>query len=195
MAGGIGERQKNDKERMKAELRERMRVEARRHSVEERVAASRQICERLRAQALWQNAKSVLLFAPTTHEPDISPLMNHGKQVSLPAFNEQLGRYEAREIRSDHDLVPRKFGIVEPAGSCRLTDLNGLDLVLAPGIAFALDGTRLGRGQGYYDRLLAQVKAPKIGVCFDWQVLPRIPRDGHDVLMGYIVTPGRWLAV
>jgi 5-formyltetrahydrofolate cyclo-ligase len=173
----------------KTELRARMREEAKRHSAEERAAASHAICDRIRAQPIWQAARSVLLFAPTATEPDIWPLRMDGKRVSLPSFNEQLGQYEARDILRQDDLVPGQFGILEPAATGPLTALSTLDLVLAPGIAFALNGGRLGRGKGYYDRLLAQVKAIKIGVCFDWQMLPRIPRDGHDVVMDHIVTP------
>jgi 5-formyltetrahydrofolate cyclo-ligase len=167
-------------------LREQMRLEAERHSAEERASASKRICERVRELDVWRNAKSVLLFVPTAYEPDISPLMNEGKRVSLPAFNEQLGRYEAREVSGE--LVSGRFGIMEPSANSAVAAM--LDLVLAPGVAFALDGSRLGRGKGYYDRLLANVKAVKIGVCFDWQVLPSIPRDEHDVAMDRVVTPG-----
>jgi 5-formyltetrahydrofolate cyclo-ligase len=175
---------------MKAEFRQRMREEAKRHSAEERAAASRAICDRIRAQGIWRNAKSVLLFVPTVNEPDISPLMNDGKRVSLPAYNAGLAAYEPRAIGGEKDLVPGQFGIREPAPNCPVTDSGTLDLVLAPGVAFALDG---GRGKGYYDRLLAQVKAAKIGVCFDWQMLPTIPRDSHDVSMDYVVTQNRWM--
>ena len=170
---------------MKAELRERMREEAKRHSAEERVGASRQICERIRQQQFWRNARSVLLFVPTADEPDIAILMNEGKRVSLPAFNKKLGQYEARELKGD--LVLGRFGILEPHSACPLS--GALDLVLAPGIAFALDGSRLGRGKGYYDRLLAELEAVKVGVCFDWQVLAEIPNDAHDVKMDHLVTP------
>jgi len=179
----------------KRELRDKMREEAKRHSTEERADASQQICERIRTQAVWKQANKVLLFVPTSHEPDIWPLVKDRKQVSLPAFNAQLGRYEAREIKDDNDLVVGQFGIQEPKSTCPLADLSTLDLVLAPGIAFALDGSRLGRGKGYYDRLLEKVHAPKIGVSFDWQVLPRIPRDGHDVAMDCIVMPQGWVTV
>ena len=171
----------------KAELREEMRAEAKRHSAEERADASRRICERIRAKAVWKQAVKILLFVPTAHEPDIWPLVGDGKQVSLPAFDGKLGRYQAREIKHDTDLVLGQFGIREPIPSSPLADLATLDVVLAPGIAFALDGSRLGRGKGYYDRLLEKVHATKIGVCFDWQVLPRIPGDDHDIRMDHIV--------
>jgi len=169
----------------KQQLREQMREQAKSHSDSDRVEGSSQICERIRNLEVWQNAKSVLLFVPTAHEPDISPLMNEGKRVSLPRFNGSLGRYEACEVMGD--LVPGQFGILEPAASSRVT--TAVDLVIAPGLAFALDGSRLGRGKGYYDRLLTELTAVKIGVCFDWQIVPAIPRDAHDVLMNHIVTP------
>jgi len=173
----------------KDQLRQRMRDEAKRHSDAERAEASRQMCERIRAHELWKTAQKVLLFVPTPHEPDIWPLAADGKQISLPAFNEKLGRYEPRQIQNEQDLLIGRFGIREPKATCPITDLNTLDLALAPGVAFALDGSRLGRGKGYYDRLLAAMRATKLGVCFEWQVLPAIPRDSHDVLMDHIVTP------
>ena len=176
----------------KDELRRRMRAEAKRHSDQERAAGSKEICQRIQAQAIWQRAQSVLLFVPTASEPDISELLKAGKDVSLPAFNEKRAQYEARAISGPQDLVPGQFGILEPKPECPLLELNTLNLILAPGLAFALDGTRLGRGKGFYDRLLARITAPKCGVCFDWQVRPAIPWDAHDVLMDYIVTSSRW---
>src|SRR5439155_6954042 len=121
-------------------------------------------------------------------------LVKDRKQVSLPAFNAQLGRYEAREIKDDNDLVLGQFGIQEPKSTCPLADLSTLDLVLAPGIAFALDGSRLGRGKGYYDRLLEKLQASKIAVCFVWQVLPQFPGYGHVILMDNLATPLFWLS-
>lgn len=188
MARGIGE--STGKAGMsKAELRKRMREETQRHAPEERAAASRQICERIRAQAIWQAAKSVMLFAPMANEPDVSPLMQDGKRLSLPC---SIGKeYEVRDVVED--LIPGRFGIREPSPNAPLTGLAQVDLVLVPGVAFALDGSRLGRGQGFYDRLLAIIGAAKCGVCFEWQIVPTIPREGHDVAMNYIVTPSQWL--
>src|SRR5687767_2051570 len=109
---------------MKAELRQRMREEAKRHSAEERAAASRAICERIRAHAVWREARSVLLFVPLKSEPDIWPLRNDGKRISLPSFNAKLAQYEPRDIPREDDLVPGQFGILEPAESCPRTDLS-----------------------------------------------------------------------
>jgi len=62
-----------------------------------------------------------------------------------------------------------------------------------PGLGFDLSGHRLGRGRGYYDRLLAGIAGVKCGVAFDPQVVAQIPAERHDVNMNFILTPTRWL--
>jgi 5-formyltetrahydrofolate cyclo-ligase len=73
--------------------------------------------------------------------------------------------------------------------------LKRLDLALAPGLGFDESGRRLGRGQGYYDRLLAEIIGAKCGVAFDEQVVGQLPAQEHDVSMNFILTPTRWLEV
>src|SRR5688572_2038221 len=88
---------------MKAELRQQMRAEAKKHSAEERRVASAQLCAVLRPQPVWQTSRTVLLFAPTADEPDISPLLteaiHEGKTVALPAFSQSSGAYQALQVR------------------------------------------------------------------------------------------------
>jgi 5-formyltetrahydrofolate cyclo-ligase len=71
--------------------------------------------------------------------------------------------------------------------------MNRLDLILVPGLAFDLNGRRLGKGKGYYDRLLAGVSGIKCGVAFDEQVVSEVPAGPHDVRVNCILTPTRWL--
>ena len=71
--------------------------------------------------------------------------------------------------------------------------LNRLDFVLVPGIAFDLQGRRLGRGKGYYDRLLAEVRGKTCGVAFDEQIVDEIPVEPHDIHVNCILTPTRWI--
>jgi len=67
-----------------------------------------------------------------------------------------------------------------------------LDLALVPGVAFDLNGHRLGRGKGYYDRLLAMLTGPACGVAFDQQIVSQVPNEPHDVRLSCILTPTRW---
>jgi 5-formyltetrahydrofolate cyclo-ligase len=62
------------------------------------------------------------------------------------------------------------------------------DLVVVPGLAFTRDGRRLGQGGGWYDRFLARTRCPKVGVCFDVQVVAELPVEDHDVVVDVVVT-------
>ena len=100
----------------------------------------------------------------------------------------QVGDLEA-------DIVTGRFGIREPRTGCARLSLKRLDLILVPGIAFDLDGHRLGRGRGYYDRLLGELQGARCGVAFDQQIVDRVPIEPHDMRLSCIVTPTRWQSV
>ncbi len=103
--------------------------------------------------------------------------------------------YAACQIRDfTQDLQTGRFGIREPRDTCAKIPLNRLDLILVPGLAFDLDGRRLGRGKGYYDRLLAPYRGQACGVAFDQQIVPEVPAGSLDVRLSYILTPARWQA-
>jgi 5-formyltetrahydrofolate cyclo-ligase len=99
---------------------------------------------------------------------------------------------------ADDDLVAGAFGIREPRGDLPAVGQEercseGV-LWLVPGVAFDAAGHRLGRGRGYYDRLLAGVRGPCVGVAWEWQVIGHVPASAHDVPMGWIVTDTRTIA-
>ena len=182
----------------KAEWRRRFRVVLKGLSPAERDQASARARDLLRRQTVWQRAQAVLFYSPTPGELDLTPLLEEalraGKAVALPRFINETGTYQAVAISDYHaDCAPGKFGIGEPGEQCRPVSLKRLDLALAPGLGFDLSGRRLGRGQGYYDRLLAGIAGAKCGVAFDQQVVERLPAQRHDVSMNFILTPTRWL--
>jgi 5-formyltetrahydrofolate cyclo-ligase len=182
----------------KANLRQQMRAQLLKLSVAVRDAASGSLCARLRELNMWRDVKFVLLFAPLPEEPDIWPLLAEaiaaGKTVALPAFIPGTSVYTARQIVEPvRDLVPGKFGIREPAAHCPEVPLNRLDLALVPGIAFDVSGGRLGRGKGFYDRLLPAVNGLKCGVAFDEQIVDAVPVGPMDVRLNCILTPTRWI--
>jgi len=183
----------------KSAWRRRVRESVRALAAETRAAASRQIREQLLAQAAWSRAASVLCFVPLADEPDIASVMEDAwraqKIVALPRYDAAGGIYSAARVSARLELAPGQFGVLEPNAGCPSIPLNQLDLVLVPGVAFDLAGRRLGRGKGFYDRLLAQVSGHKCGVAFDLQVVDRLPEEPHDVRVDSIVTPTRWRPV
>ena len=78
------------------------------------------------------------------------------------------------------------YSILEPIGE-EFIDIDKIDVVIVPGIAFDKENNRLGRGRGYYDKLLTTANAIKVGVCFDFQFFDRIPTEEFDVKMNYVI--------
>ncbi len=164
----------------------------------QKASASAVIEARITRDQRWQSARSVLLFSPLDDEPALGNLIARGlmesKTICLPRYRESTNDYQAAVIQdAQKDLTSGKFGVPEPADHCALHPLNQLDLVLVPGVAFAACGSRLGRGKGYYDRILKTVSGLKLGVAFDEQIVNAIPSEEHDVRVDGIVTPTRWM--
>jgi 5-formyltetrahydrofolate cyclo-ligase len=184
----------------KASLRQQVRELLNAMTGQQREAASLQICSRLRQQAVWKSAGSILFFAPLPGEPDIWPLLEEAlparKTVALPRFSPAARTYLAARIQNpEHDLRRGQLGIREPTETCAEFPLNRLDLVLVPGVAFDLQGRRLGRGKGFYDRLLAGVCGAKCGVAFDEQIVNAVPVGLLDIHLDFILTPTRLVEV
>lgn len=182
----------------KPALRERLRAEVRELTRAQKEDAAVEICARLIEQPAWKNARSVLLFVPLPDEPNVRPLLHaaldSGKLMALPRFNATTGGYEAAVVRDlEKDFTEGQFGILEPGPACEPADLKRLDLILVPGVAFDWQGHRLGRGKGFYDRLLMAVSGTTCGVAFDQQMVAAIPVEPHDVRLNCILTPSHWL--
>jgi 5-formyltetrahydrofolate cyclo-ligase len=186
-----------DPRQEKARLRTQINAEIARLTAAERAAASDQARGRLRAQNLWRSARAILFYAPLPAELDLWPMLVEalagGKIVALPRFVPGEDRCVPCRIHDvSTDLQTGRFGIREPAASCPEISLAHLDLILAPGMAYDLDGHRLGRGKGFYDRLLAEFHGATCGVGFEQQLVSRIPVEPHDIILQCILTPARW---
>lgn len=164
----------------------------------DRTRDSKALCERLLRSSIWEETRTVLFFAPLKEEPDVWPafrfIWENGITVALPRFDREGKVYGACVIRDPRkDVVIGHYGIREPAPTCEAHPLNLLDLVLVPGVAFDLGGRRLGRGAGYYDRILTDVRGTTCGVAFDEQISGELPVEPHDECVDCILTPSRWL--
>lgn len=189
---------KNDVSAAKAALRAQLRESLRKLPPTERQLQSQAICAQILASPCWQAASTVLFFSPLADEPHIWPLVDQaladGKVTALPRYQPVTEDYESAGLTApSEDLVTGRFGVHEPAPYCPSIPWKQLDLILVPGLGFAAGGGRLGRGQGFYDRLLAHVSGVTLGVAFDLQIVDRLPLEPHDRLLNQIVTPSRWL--
>lgn len=150
------------------------------------------------SEAIWKRFEETELFKNAT---DILVYWSMPDEVQTPAFIDRWAGRKNFYLPSiqDDDLVVKRytgqsglvdgaqFGIPEPDGP-RVTDLSHISLVIVPGRAFDREGHRLGRGRGFYDRLLPQLAhAVKAGVCFDCQILPAVPVEDNDIKMDVII--------
>lgn len=86
------------------------------------------------------------------------------------------------------------FHIEEPSGD-DVVNPSEIELIIVPAVAYDRKGNRLGRGKGFYDRLLAESEATKIGVGYEFQLLDEIPVEPHDVKMNIIITQNTTIVV
>ena len=181
-------------------LRKQIRASLQKISPAARETASAQARALLKGQSIWKNAASILFFAPVSNEVDIWPLMeeaiNTGKTAALPRFDAADQSYVACRIQNlRSEIVTGEFGIREPAVRCAEIPFGKFDLVIVPGVAFDLRGCRLGRGRGFYDRLLVELRGAKCGVAFDEQIVNEVPVGPLDIRMNFILTATRCVEV
>lgn len=139
------------------------------------------------------SARTVLAYHSMPREVDTHTLLEvlreSGHTVLLPHILGN-GRLELRRYDGAASLQPsRHFHILEPVGEA-FTHLQSIDLALVPGVAFTLSGQRLGRGGGYYDRLLPQLTAARcVGLAFPFQLVEQLPTEPHDVRLHQVLVP------
>lgn len=146
----------------------------------------------------FQKAKTVLLYSPIAGEVDIRSI------VGLPA--KKLGEKKSwvlpRAIGDSRmlffafdsfdDLKEEKYGIQVPKATNNLVKKEELDFIIVPGVMFTRKGKRLGRGGGYYDRLLSDLKeagskSTALGLCFEELIMEEIPFSEHDFQLKQVI--------
>ncbi len=173
---------------LKAELRRAIRTLKRQYSKTQLAEMSLEIVEKLLAHPQVRNSHTILLYSPLPDEVDVSAMLDvlRDKRLLLPKVTGDTSM-ELRLYTGADCLSAGAFGIMEPTGEA-FSDYQSIDLAIVPGMAFDRECHRLGRGKGYYDRLLAQLpNIYKIGVCFSFQLVEAIPTDATDIPMNEIV--------
>lgn len=162
---------------------------------EERFIADHAIVKALESIPELQESDSLVAYASDGTEPDLSGIMlrflESGKNLILPRFSED-GHYDLVLTRS-LALRVGKWGIPEPDPEAEICprDLLRNSCWLVPGVAFDASCSRLGRGKGIYDRLLAEENHLAIGVFYECQKCDAIPKQPHDMPLSMVVTEQR----
>ena len=175
----------NSKQELRREIRRRKAA----CTPEQLEHLSAEVARRMLSNPRWQQAQTLLLYHSLPDEVATSTLiqsaLEQGKRVLLPVVvGDDL---ELREYCGEACLAEGAFHILEPQGEA-FEDYAAIDLAVIPGVAFSPEGARLGRGRGYYDRLLPRLAtAHKCGICWPFQLLPALPTEPHDVRMDEVI--------
>jgi len=171
----------------------RREIEAKRKALDSEwlVAASTKIVKNFQMLGAFASAGTVALYKAIGGEVDLDPLFSAcwsaGKRTCIPIFNAEEKIYEMAEVTAETQYLTGHYGIREPL-SPSLCPMGQIDLIAVPGLAFDRSGNRLGRGGGYYDRLLDGFSGVAVAVAFDFQILPEVPTEAHDKPVDQLVT-------
>lgn len=159
-------------------------------SPEQREAETLRLTQRLEAHPRFRRARTILLYHALPDEVATKAWLarwGNSKQVLLPVVTGD--DLEMRRYTGEDGMHTGAFGIREPDGQAANED-GTIELALVPGMAFDAAGHRLGRGKGYYDRLLARLRRHGtyiIGIGFDCQHVDAVPFEAHDIVMDEVL--------
>ncbi len=180
----------------KQRIRQRLRRRLGRIAGDELRRAGERAGRVLEGLAPYARAGCIGIYAAIGAEIDLSGLVRRGlsagKRFAYPSWDEAGPGYRFRAVEDLRQLERGRFGVPEPGPGCPTLAPGDLGLALVPGLAFDLSGRRLGRGRGFYDRLLAGAGGPRFGVAHACQLVERLPEDSWDQRMDGIATPDRW---
>jgi 5-formyltetrahydrofolate cyclo-ligase len=156
---------------------------------------NKRISARVLELPVWRDANCVLLYLSFGKEFDTAQLVSaalaRGKQLCLPRVNRDSNTLEIYRVSDPvQETAPGAFGIREPRVECGRADLDKIDFVLVPGIAFTPHGDRLGFGRGYYDRLICELshRPLLVAAAFTLQIRAQIPIGDGDRRVDWIIT-------
>lgn len=136
--------------------------------------------------AAHPDLRTLAVYSPLAAEVDLSKII-HTRPDLAWVYPKITGHHLS--FHHGGNLVPGPFGILEPSADSLEIPICEIDAFLCPGLAFDAKGGRLGRGRGYYDRMLARARpdALKLGVCFPFQLVPDTFSELHDVPMDAVI--------
>ncbi len=151
---------------------------------------SKIICNRVIKQQIYIDADNIALYMPISNEVWLDELLQDayqkGKKVWLPRVIDKTMNFYS--YPKDSELIKGAYNIMEPASDEELIPTDNT-LIIMPGAAFSKDRARIGYGGGYYDKYLCvHPECKTIAVCYNFQILPWIPTDEHDIKPNIIIS-------
>lgn len=162
-------------------------------SLKDKHSLSIKLTKNLMSSSLWEKSNRIFLYLSFRNEVITDYIIDKGKNCSKKIYAPMIDGNKMNFYRIDNldssQLVENKYGIMEPPEGLEVQYPQNTDLFLVPGVGFSLNGNRLGRGGGFYDRYLSSnTDIIKIGISFEAQLTDRIPTEEWDINMNYLLT-------
>ena len=163
---------------------------------EARLIKSKMIAEKLFQMSEFKSSLIILFYASVDGEVNTFEMMKQaqklGKKIALPQVIQGEKRIKPALVEYlDKDLEDGPYGIKQPRrNKTNTVELDHLDMVIVPGLAFDKRNNRLGRGAGYYDRFLQTLPShvPTVGLAFDFQIVDYLPQQQeHDIALRHVI--------
>lgn len=188
-------KQKTDLQIKKDEIRKQILEKRTNLSLEEVDKKSELIIENL--TPYLKNAQNIMIFMDMKNEVRITKLMKlyPEKSFFIPKITDSKNREMKINKYEENELVLHKFGYYESSSSDFYNE-NILDIVIVPAVVFDLEKNRIGFGGGYYDTFLKKIREENkkilfIGICYDFQIIEKVPTEEHDVVLDFVVSESR----
>lgn len=175
----------------KSDIRNEIILKRRALDPQERLRISKAICRKILSLGVWKKAGTAAVYIPLPGEVDIWPLimegLSAGKVMLAPLIIPESGKTVFPRFKDRNELKPGPFDLLQPEGG-DIYSREVIDVIIVPGLAFAADGSRIGFGKGYYDRILEGFRGESIAPSFDFQMYDELPVAPYDVPVDYIVS-------
>lgn len=171
----------------KEEVRRQVRAQKALLSIQDKISAADAVFDMLEKTAAFILSDNILLYHSLPDEVETHRFLDkwsRSKKFFLPrvnGLNLEILPYQKSSLRLG------SFQIEEPDGNDTVP-VEQIDLIIVPGVGYDASGHRVGRGKGYYDRLLTSTRATKIGVAYDFQVVDSIEVEPHDIGVDIVIT-------
>lgn len=172
----------------KRDARRAIRAEIAKLTTNEKLALSSQIFSKIAEMEVVKSASVVAIFISLADEPQTATFIeqiSHHKRVVVPRIEgEEMEFYDIAE-----GVAVGSFGIMEPLATTPI-EPSEIDVMIVPGVIFSHNGSRCGRGKGFYDKYLSHngFRAYTIGVCYPCQLADTLPVEAHDKILDCVVS-------
>lgn len=174
----------------KSEIRKHIKLLKSQLTAVEKSKASDDAFDFLERTSYFKEARNILLYYSLPDELSTGKFIEKWyryKNIYLPRVNGDM--LDILPYSPDN-LHSGSYNILEPTGS-KLYDIKNIDLAIIPAVAYDFTGNRIGRGKGYYDRLLQNANIFKIGIVYDFQIMPAVPTTAYDQPVDIVISNRR----